>query len=523
VANEKEPGKYDICGHIEKKDGTTIEITELPIQKWTQDYKEFLEGMMPGEKKSEESVGEFIEDFREYHTENTVHFVVTMKPEKMKEAEALGLDKVFKMKSSISTTNMFLFDAEGKIAKYETALDILTEHCKVRRTVYEKRKDFMVSRLTKEKEILSNKARFILMVVNEELELRKKKKDLLLKELQRLKFTPMSELNAIMKGKDKRHVEKKKKDGEEEEGEEGAGEESADKSDYDYLLGMNLWSLTQEKVDELKKQLRAKEEELALLKKKSIEQFWDEDLTALSACLDDLDLQDDKDAEAGREATEGRRRKDAGKRGSAPAGFVVKKRVADRGENKLIAAPLVANAADNLGAAQKSISGLGGENGPTRFSAADIPLEDQQAVARDPDIIQRPAKAPRVKRAPTARQLEGGEGESHSPEPAAAPPPAEESGGSLLARMLAKRSSSGPAAPAVGASRSAHAAMSTGADFFFGSSTSLFSNGLPEPEPIAGGDTSETAAAADTEPAAKKAKKAGKGKKVASDDDDDDA
>jgi len=445
-----------------------------------------------------------------------------MKPEKMREAEAIGLEKVFKMKSSTSITNMFLFDAEGKIAKYETALDILTEHCKVRRTVYEKRKDFLVSRLTKEKEILSNKARFILMVVNEELELRKKKKDILLKELQKLKFTPMSELNAIMKGKDKRVPDKKKKENEEEEGEEAGGEESAEKSDYDYLLGMNLWSLTQEKVDELKKQLRAKEEELGLLKKKAIEQFWDEDLTALSAMLDELDLQDDKDAEAGREAAEGRRRKDAGKRGPAPAGNVVKKRAAGSAENKLIAAPLVTNAVDSLGAAQKSISGVG-EGGPTRFSAADIPIEDQQAVARDPDIIQRPAKAPRVKRAPTARQVEGGEGESRSPEPAAAPPPAEESGGSLLARMLAKRSTSGAAAPAAGvSSRSGHGALSTGADFFFGSSTSLFSSGLPEPEPSAGGDTSVSAAAADTEPAAKKAKKApGKKKKDASDDDDD--
>merc|ERR1719353_1596202 len=310
AAMKGEDGKFEVSGVVTKKDNKTVEITEIPVRKWTQDYKEFLEGMMPGEKKSEESSGHMIEDFREYHTENTVHFTVTMTSEKMKEAEKIGLDKVFKLKSSVSTANMMLFDAEGKIAKYETALDILTEFCKVRRGAYDRRKDYLVSKLTREKEILCNKARFILMVVNDELEIRKKKKEMLLKELQKLKFTPMSELNAIMKGKDKRkdNGKKKKEDEEADEQEEGA-EAGAEKSDYDYLLGMNLWSLTHEKVEEIKKQLKIKEEELKELKKTTVEQFWDRDLDALSAMLDELDMQEEKDQEAAKGAAEDRRRK----------------------------------------------------------------------------------------------------------------------------------------------------------------------------------------------------------------------
>lgn len=517
VQTPGEEGKFEISGTVEKKDNTTLEVTEIPVRKWTQDYKEFLEGMMPGEKKSEESAGHMIEDFREYHTENTVHFVVTLTSEQMKEAEKAGLDKIFKLKSSVSTQNMMLFDAEGKIAKYETALDILTEFCKVRRTTYEKRKDYLVSKLTKEKEILSNKARFILMVVNEELEIRKKKKDVLLKELQKLKFTPMSELNAIMKGKDNRKDGKKKKEDEEEaeDGEEG-GQADAEKSDYDYLLGMNLWSLTQEKVDELKKQLKIKEEELKELKKKTIEQFWDADIDAFSMMLDELDLQDDKDQEAAREAADGRRRKTAGKRGPAPAGNVVKKRVVGRDETKMVSAPLVANAADGLGSVQKSVSGLG-EGGPTRFSAADIPLEDQQAVARDPDIIQRPAKAPRVKRAPTS-QGKPAEEDAQSPGSGSPAPAEESSGAGLLARLLAGRKDSG----GVSSGGGSHGALSTTSDFFFGSSSSIFSSGLPEPEAGAGAASSDPPAG-DAEPPVKKAKKAGRRKKDADDDDDDDA
>lgn len=41
--------KYDVTGIINKIDDTTVEITELPIHRWTQNYKVELEGMI-GEK-----------------------------------------------------------------------------------------------------------------------------------------------------------------------------------------------------------------------------------------------------------------------------------------------------------------------------------------------------------------------------------------------------------------------------------------------------------------------------------------
>ena len=41
--------KYDVVGRIKKLDDTTVEITELPIHKWTQNFKAELESMC-GEK-----------------------------------------------------------------------------------------------------------------------------------------------------------------------------------------------------------------------------------------------------------------------------------------------------------------------------------------------------------------------------------------------------------------------------------------------------------------------------------------
>ncbi|CAJ1431146.1 unnamed protein product [Effrenium voratum] len=90
---------------------------------------------IPGPPETEimgEESDYLIEDFREHHSESSVHFEITLSAAKLKEAEKAGLEKTFKLKSSISTSNMVLFDAEGKIAKYNSSLDILQEFCKLR-------------------------------------------------------------------------------------------------------------------------------------------------------------------------------------------------------------------------------------------------------------------------------------------------------------------------------------------------------------------------------------------------------
>lgn len=43
---------YTVSGKIEEVDETNIRITELPIKKWTQDYKEFLESVSADNDKS---------------------------------------------------------------------------------------------------------------------------------------------------------------------------------------------------------------------------------------------------------------------------------------------------------------------------------------------------------------------------------------------------------------------------------------------------------------------------------------
>merc|ERR1712194_229424 len=141
-----------------KENSKGIEVTELPVRKWTQDYKEFLHTMLPG---SDKPAKVSLQDVREYHTENKVHFELKMNEEEMKKIQEGGVEHTLKLWSTINETNMVLFDSEGKIKKYKTALEILEEFATIRLQYYHHRKKYLIDKLTLERDLLSNRARFI--------------------------------------------------------------------------------------------------------------------------------------------------------------------------------------------------------------------------------------------------------------------------------------------------------------------------------------------------------------------------
>lgn len=71
IEKVQDKAQYIITGNFEIIDDTQLEITELPIGKWTRDYKEMLEEMAQDEK-----AGKIVENIREYHQQNRVHFIV---------------------------------------------------------------------------------------------------------------------------------------------------------------------------------------------------------------------------------------------------------------------------------------------------------------------------------------------------------------------------------------------------------------------------------------------------------------
>ena len=248
--------KYKVTGVFNVVDDCVLEVTELPVGTWTQSYKEFLETLLQGTEENPQ----FIKDFREYHTDTTVKFAITMTPQKMKEAENEGIEKKFKLSSSLSLGNIVCFDPHHKIKKYDSPEQILEDFYDLRLEFYHKRKAYLTDALTKEWNKLDNKVKFILEIIEGTLKIQNRKRDDVIKDLKSKGYQPFGKESEVQ--------------------EETADTDFEAGGNYDYLLSMPLWSLTRERVESLKRDRDEKEAELEKLLALSSKDLWKIDLEA---------------------------------------------------------------------------------------------------------------------------------------------------------------------------------------------------------------------------------------------------
>jgi len=282
------------------EEGSTVEITELPIRLWTQAYKEKLLKMLQEEKHG-------ITDFREHHTDVTVHFSVDLDEAGQTAARQAGYLKYFGLSSTIATSNMMGFNREHKIYKYESPLDILKEFGEYRLDMYRARKKFLLDKLKQNECELENQRKFVQAVVRRELVVRKRKIADILDDLKAMDFAPKSVLNAMVQRSEREDAEEEEED-ENDEKDNGNNDERSDddallggvaaaalaaasataklRKEYDYLLGMPLSSLTIDKVRELENSWKERVREREALEKKSIADMWEADLDDILLHLD---------------------------------------------------------------------------------------------------------------------------------------------------------------------------------------------------------------------------------------------
>ncbi|VDK74675.1 unnamed protein product, partial [Onchocerca ochengi] len=302
-----------VCnGEVAVINNETIEITELPIRTWTQTYKEtVLVPMMDGNDKQPA----IITDFKEYHTDTTVKFVIKMNSDKLRASKEEGLHKVFKLQSVINTTSMVLFDPFGYLRRFENVTDICKEFFEIRKKKYIERKSFQEGLLRAQSERLSDqailfelnyKARFILAKIKGEILIENKRKAAIVEQLIKMDFKP----DPVKKWREERKKQElmmlgevaQDEDEKEQESEENAhqSKELTNKlSDYDYLVGMAILKLSEEEKDKLLKESEAKLNELKALEEMTWADLWKNDLNSFLAELEkqeakeqaDLDIQ----------------------------------------------------------------------------------------------------------------------------------------------------------------------------------------------------------------------------------------
>ncbi|XP_016380044.1 DNA topoisomerase 2-beta-like isoform X1 [Sinocyclocheilus rhinocerous] len=285
--------QYLVSGEVSVLDKNTIEITELPVRTWTQAYKEsVLEPMLQGTDKTPP----LINDYKEYHTDTTVKFVVRMTEEKLAQAEAAGLHKVFKLQSSLTCNSMVLFDHMGCLKRYESVQDILKEFFELRLHYYKLRKDWLVGSLGAEAAKLSNQARFVLEKIEGKISIENKsKRDLIRMLVQKgYESDPVAAWNKAQE----KSLEDEDGDGNDSDSSVDSGSSSG--PNFNYILNMPLWCLTKEKVEELLKQRDLKKAELNELQRKNSEDLWREDLAVFIEELDRVEEQEKESVSSGK-------------------------------------------------------------------------------------------------------------------------------------------------------------------------------------------------------------------------------
>ena len=244
--------KYLVKGVYEKIGDDKIRVTELPVGTWTMPYTSFLEGLMDGviDKNGKRSASQ-IRDFTSISTEVNVDFTISLPRGKLSELEASedvnginGVEKLLKLSTTISTTNMHMFNSECKLHKYESVQEIIDDFYKVRISLYQKRKAYLIEEMERKMVKLSNRAKYIQETLAGTIDLRRKKADVVTKLLQ-----------------DKQYV-------------------TID-GDYKYLIKMPMDSVTEENVEQIMKEKADTEHALDVLKKTTVEKMWLKELDHL--------------------------------------------------------------------------------------------------------------------------------------------------------------------------------------------------------------------------------------------------
>lgn len=227
--------KYETCGTFHRDEKQKLHITELPIGKWTDTYKEFLEELL--EQKH-------LKQVLNYSTPEKVHFVVS-------ETNVGSLDtERLKLKSLINTNNLVLFNSHNAITKYDTIEDILREFCKVRLEWYTKRKHYILQHLETEYQISSNKLRFVKSVMSNELDIRKQSEETITQLLITHNYW------------------------------------NRDGKGFDYLLNLPMRSFSLDKIETLEKKTRELQQQVSDIRGTKEQTMWKQDLDDIEKHLE---------------------------------------------------------------------------------------------------------------------------------------------------------------------------------------------------------------------------------------------
>ena len=237
--DKNDKGNYYSKGIYKWINNTTIEITELPVGTWTENYKEYLEDLILNANNK------YLKSFENHYTAKNVKFILKLNDGCKEELESKILTE-FNLTSSknLSLNNMHLFSEKGCIKKYNTTTEIIKEWGIIRINKYYERKEKQLKILTEEFNILSAKIKFIIDIINGNIIIMNIKIKDIEEQLEKEEYYKCDD-------------------------------------SYDYLLKMPISQLTLEKKENLEKEVEKLNIKIKELKDMSIIKIWEIELKEL--------------------------------------------------------------------------------------------------------------------------------------------------------------------------------------------------------------------------------------------------
>ena len=263
--------------NIISKEALVSKYDELWIGKWTDDYKKFLDSLLPEtneskskkketkKKKEKKTILDYTNNCSDTEIDFTIHLPVGMinSLQWSEDPNIDGIEKFFKLTTTkgLSLTNMHLYNNKGQIVKYNSLNDIYDEFYEERYALYVKRKEYILSNLSNDLLILESKIRFIHDVINEQIIIYKQKKDIILQSLIDKKYLQVKDKVALPE--DSKYL----------------------PSNYDYLVKMSLYAFTEEEITKLESEMKKLQDQYSELDQKTIEEIWSDECDALKKAL----------------------------------------------------------------------------------------------------------------------------------------------------------------------------------------------------------------------------------------------
>ena len=191
-------GIYDV------KNTTTINITEIPPSITYEKYDDHLNRL-----EDEKRISSY-----DNNCKSDINYTIKISRSDLSGLQKTGrLDRFLKMEERQSE-NFTVLDEFGKLKIFNNATEIIKYFVSFRLKYYQKRKDYLINKISDELSVLSNKARFIKAIIDGKLKINNVPKSQIVSYLDKNKFDQIN-------------------------------------GSYSYLLSMPIHTLTREKYEEL--------------------------------------------------------------------------------------------------------------------------------------------------------------------------------------------------------------------------------------------------------------------------------